>query len=219
MSGGTGYTWWADSLDGTRPFTEKKPESTIGVCVYDEADKYLAGAIVHPGRMQMAYAVRGFGSYLVGLDDDFEVSGKSERIAVSTKSMSGGTVSIDSLFTPFNSQKKLLLMSALHSLATNEGKFTVSYDMLGSNIAYQFDVARGVSVLGVTDAVGGPWDWRVGNALVTEAGGVMLDGVTGGRPTNESQLLIYGSQLVVDQVLPLTQKIYAGYTGFAPKQK
>lgn len=89
-----------------------------------------------------------------------------------------------------------------------------SYDMVGSNIAYQLDVALGRSILGFTDAMGGPWDWRVGEALVTEAGGIMLDIQTGAEPTDKSQAVVYGNEAVVNSAYMRAQLWYQKFEGF-----
>lgn len=211
--------WYADSLDGTRPFTEGKPESTVGVVVCDENDNYLAAAIVHPGRKQIAFAARGIGAFMADIeeiDGEFRMTGKVRKLQVSQKtSLSGATVAVDSLFTRANGIRKHQVMSYLEEKTVDDqGKITLSYDMTGSNIAYQLEVARGASILGVTDAKGGNWDWRVGEAVVTEAGGVMLDGQTGHKPTNDSEIVIYGNKNIVEHALPITQRVYPDYQGF-----
>jgi|GEM_PF-3429847 len=208
--------WYADSLDGTRPFVEGKPESTVGVMVCDENNDYLAAAIVHPHRKKVFYAARGQGAFVQDLDINFNPIGEPKQLHVSKKeSFTNATISIDSLFTKNNRRQKHAAMMTIENLSQDSnGNITVSYDELGSNIAYQADVALGVSLFGLTDAVGGPWDWRVGEAIITEAGGIMLDPLSGEKPTDKSEIVIYGNETVVNQALPLLQGCYKGYTGF-----
>lgn len=202
---------YADSLDGSRPFIEGKPWSTVGVGATRENGDYLTGVIVHPFRQHLGVAVRGMGAYLIPLNGGLLPNGKPEELHVSNKdSLAGGTVCVDSLFTKANTARKHSLMSALEDTAGT----AFSYDMTGSNIAYQLEVARGRSILGITDAVGGPWDWRVGEALITEAGGQMLDVLSGKNPTDKSTVVIYGNRNIVDLVLPIANNMYAGYQGF-----
>lgn len=210
------YRWYADSLDGTRPFTENKPESTVGVMVCDENGDYISASIVHPSRRRLIYAARGQGAFVQELDENFNRVGEAKRLKVSGKeSFVGATVSVDSLFTKSNRIQKHNAMMGIEDISKDDkGNTTVSYDMLGSNIEYQADVARGASLFGLTDAVGGPWDWRVGEAIITEAGGIMIDPLTGKKPTDESQIVIYGNPAIVRQSLPTIQQHYAGYTGF-----
>ena len=206
---------YADSLDGSRPFTEKKPWSVVGVSSIDEENgEYLASAIVHPYRQQLAVAIRGMGAYLIPLDADLLPNGQPERMYVSKKdSLAGATISIDSLFPtkhPVMRRMKHSLMMQLEDLGVT------SWDMVGSNIAYQMDVAAGKSIAGITDAVGGPWDWRAGQPLVVEADGTMLDGQTGKEPHDKSELLVYGPKAIVDQIIPVSMSIYSPkpFSGF-----
>lgn len=203
---------YADSLDGSRPFIEGKPWSTVGVGAVEQNGNYLTGVIVHPFRQHMGVAVRGMGAYLVPLNGRLLPNGEPKKLQVSTKdSLVGGTISIDSLFPIKNIEMKRMkhaLMSHLEEMGVT------SYDMVGSNIAYQLDVADGKSILGVTDAIGGPWDWRVGYALIEEAGGEMLDILTFEQPTDNSTAVIYGNSNIVHQVLPEANRIYQRYQGF-----
>lgn len=217
---GAKFRWYADSLDGTRPFTEKKPESTVGVVVCDEKDNYVAAAIVHPGRKQIAFAMKNMGAWMGNIqeiDGKFKLEGRPQRLEVSKKiSLIGATICVDSLFTASNRKRKHEFMSILEQLSEDDqGRITVSYDMTGSNIAYQLDVARGGSILGLTDAKGGDWDWRVGYALISEAGGVMIDLVTGEKPTNKSEVIIYGNSTIVWQTFEAARILYEGYQGFS----
>ena len=208
---------YADSLDGSRPFIEGKPWSTVGVGATQENGDYLTGVIVHPYRQSMGVAVRGLGAYLIPLNGRLLPTAgfKAQRLYVSQKdSLTGGTVSIDSLFPIKNKEMRVMKHNLMMEL---ENMGVTSYDMVGSNIAYQLDVAMGRSILGFTDAVGGPWDWRVGEALINEAGGVMLDVLTGKKPTDLSEALVYGNKTVVDQVLPHAHWIYRSFRGFNPK--
>lgn len=205
---------YADSLDGSRPFVEKKPWSTVGVGAVESEGNYLTGVIVHPFRQELAVAVRGLGSHIVSLDTKLHWNGKPRDLHVNNKTfLAGATVCIDSLFTAANAARKHQFMTELETAATSQGK-VLSYDMTGSNIAYQLDIACGKSLLGFTDCIGGPWDWRIGQPLVKEAGGIMLDAVTGKEPTDVSAAVLYGNSSLVMQVLPIAQRVYAGYTGF-----
>lgn len=203
---------YADSLDGSRPFVEGKPWSTVGVGAVDENGDYLTGVIVHPFRQQMAVAIRELGAYLIPLNARLLPAGEPQRLQVSNKdSLTGGTVGIDSLFpvkNPYMREMKHKLMAYLEAIDIS------SYDMIGSNIAYQLDVAQGKSVLGFTDAVGGPWDWRIGQAIICEAGGIMMDVVRLQTPNDFSQALIYGNKALVNRVLPEASKIYNPFMGF-----
>lgn len=204
---------YADSLDGSRPFIEKKPWSTVGVMSTEEGGDYLTGVIVHPFRQCMAVAVRGLGAYLIPLNARMLPTGEQPQpIHVSTKeTLAGGTVSIDSLFPIKNKPMREMKHSLMKDL---EDMGITSYDMVGSNIAYQLDVALGRSILGFTDAMGGPWDWRVGEALVTEAGGLMLDIQTGEKPTDQSQAVVYGNEAVVNSAYMIAQFRYQEFEGF-----
>lgn len=199
---------YADSLDGSRPHIEKKPWSVVGVSSIDEeTGEYLTGAIVHPYRQQLAVAIRGMGAYIIPLDSELLPNGQPEKLHVSNKnSLAGATISIDSLFPA----KHPLMRRMKHSLMMRlEDMGVTSWDMIGSNIAYQLDVAGGKSIAGITDAVGGPWDWRSGKPLIVEAGGIMLDGQTGGVPGDKSELLVYGPKEIVDQIIPVTMATYS----------
>lgn len=202
---------YADSLDGSRPFIEGKPWSTVGVGAVEDGD-YLTGVIVHPFRQHLGVAVRGMGAYLLPLNGRLLPNGKPEELHVSHKdTLVGTTVSIDSLFPTKNIEMRRMKHTLMGEL---EDMGVTSYDMVGSNIAYQLDVAMGRSVLGFTDAVGGPWDWRIREALINEAGGVMIDVLTCEKPNDSSQALIYGNKTVVDQASPVANRIYQGYQGF-----
>lgn len=209
--------WHADSLDGTRPFVEEKLESTVGVQVEDENGDYLIAAIVHPGRRQLLFAIRGFGAYMLELDEKLQPNSEPRKIEVSQKpTLKGATICIDSLFTTANHNKKHATLAAFENMAVDErGRIVLSYDMTGSNIAYQADVARGASLIGLTDCVGGVWDLKIGEAIISEAGGIMVDAQTGKKPTNETIVAIYGNEALVQQLQPQVAKIYEGYRGFA----
>lgn len=203
---------YADSLDGSRPFIEGKPWSTVGVCAIEKGGDYLTGVIVHPFRQHMGIAVRGMGAYLIPLNARLLPTGEPQALHVSKKdSLVGGTVSIDSLF-PTKNRKMREMKHAL--IAELEEMGVTSYDMIGSNIAYQLDVAMGRSILGFTDAIGGPWDWRAGQPMVIEGEGVMFDILTCDRPNDNSVAVIYGNKNVVEQVLPIANRIYQGFEGF-----
>lgn len=210
-------TWHGDSLDGSRPFVEGKPEFTVGVQVEDEKGNYLAAAIVHPGRRQLIYAIRGFGTYMIDLNEKLQPNSEPIKIEVSQKpTLKGGTICVDSLFTVANHGKKHAAQTAFENMAVDEqGKITLSYDMTGSNIAYQADVARGASLIGLTDCVGGIWDLKVGEAIISEAGGIMVDAQTGQKPTNETVVAIYGNKTLILQLQPQIAAIYEGYQGFS----
>ncbi len=160
----------------------------------------------------MGVAVRGMGAYLIPLNGRLLPNGDIQELHISTKGdLIGGTVCIDSLFPTKNQSMRRMkheLMSQLEDMGVT------SYDMVGSNIAYQLDVARGGAIAGFTDAVGGPWDWRVGEALITEAGGIMLDVLTGEKPKDGVEALVYGNKNIIDQILPVANRIYQGFQGF-----
>lgn len=213
----TGVIWDADSLDGTRPFVEGKPESTVGVGARDEKGNYLLGVIVHPFRKKLGIAIRGEGAYIVDLNEDLDIIGMPQRIKVNDRtSFAGQTVAVDSLYTPANAQRKTQLLQAIQARAFMDGG-VVSHDEVGSNIAYELEVARGATILGITDAIPadkGTWDWRPGEALIREAGGIMVDPTTGRRPRNSSEVVIYGNPKIVKQILPEARAAYSGYEGF-----
>lgn len=215
---GSFFVWEGDSLDGTRPFVEKKPESTVGVVCLEREGNYVGAAIVHPGRKQLAFTMRGMGAFIGNLEKvngEFHPVGKMRKLEVSPKtSFNGATVCVDSLFTTANSARKHAFMLGLEELSKKDGRITLSYDMTGSNIAYELEVARGGSLLGITDAKGGNWDWRVGQAFIEEAGGAMIDPTTGKKPTEDSEVVIYGNPEIVALALPIAGQVYEGYTGF-----
>lgn len=209
-------TFWVDSCDGTRLVTEQKDGSTVGVAVYDKDDNYISAAIVHLAKKQLAYAKRGQGAYLVGLTSSFEITGLPQELLVDpSHTLNKATVAIDSLFTNANRTRKLQLIDALIYLAMSKEKTNISFDMIGSNIGYQLDVARKATRLGITDCKGGDWDWRVGYPLIVEAGGTMIDPLTGESPTNSSEIVIYGNEDIVNLVKPHAAYHYSGYSGFS----
>ena len=209
-------TFFVDSCDGTRLVTEQKDGATVGVAAYDKDDNYHSAAIVHLARNQLAYASRGKGGHLVGLTESFEITGLPQRLSVDpSPSLNKATVAIDSLFTNANRTIKLQLMDTLTRLSMDREKTNMSFDLIGSNIGYQFDVARGATVLGITDCKGGDWDWRVGYPIIAEAGGAMIDPLTGDSPTSTSEVVIYGNRDIVELVKPHVGFYYANYPGFS----
>lgn len=209
----TAVIWDADSVDGTRPFTEGKPWSVCAVGARNDTD-YLLGVIVHPFRQKLAFAMRGMGAWVVSLNADMEVKGRPERVQVGKKtSFAGATIAVDSYRSPANFERKTQLLKAIDTNAFSNKGLT-SQDAVGSNIAYQLDVALGVTDFGITDFIPadkGSWDWRIGEALIVEAGGLMLDPITGKRPTSESQVVIYGNSDLVNLILPKANRAYRGY--------
>ena len=219
--------WYADSLDGSRPFIEGKPEFTCGVQVDNKkTGEYLVGAIVYPGRRQLLWAVRGHGTYLVKLDDQFRPTGEAKRVHVSSKtSLNGATIAYDSLFKTTNDYLKDAALKSLRDFAMEdaerEGKeLTFSHDSFGSNIAYEADVAKGATLFGLTDCIGGIWDAKGGGeTTICEAGGTMIDLLTGETPTIDSGVVVYGNKELVARVQSRLAEVYTDYKGFAPKKK
>lgn len=203
----------ADSLDGTRSFAEGKPWP---VCAVGARNRryYLFGAIVHPFRQKLAFAMRGMGAYVVSLDDNFEVADEPQKMTVSNKtSFAGATIAVDSYKGPANYKRKYQLLEAIDEMAFMDGGLT-SMDAVGSNIAYQLDVALGITDLGLSDFIPadiGTWDWSAGEPLILESDGEMLDAVTGRRPTRRTQVVLYGNHHLVRLALPHAQIAYNGY--------
>lgn len=212
-----GVIWDADSLDGTRPFVEGKPESAVGVGARDRRGRNLLGVIVHPFRRQLAVAVRGLGAYLIPLSEELEVDGDPVKMQVSKKtSFAGATIAIDSLYTPANWERKPMLLKAIQRMAFSD-RGIVSHDELGSNIAYELEVARGAALLGITDAIPadkGTWDWNPGKTIIMEAGGIMIDPTTNRQPRSNAEVVIYGNRQIVKRIQPYAGLTYAGYKGF-----
>lgn len=192
-------------------------ETIVGVGARDEKGNYLLGVIVHPFRKKLGIAIRGEGAYIIDLNEDLDIIGIPQRIKVNDRtSFAGQTVAVDSLYTPANAQRKMQLLQAIQARAFMDGG-VVSHDEVGSNIAYELEVARGATILGITDAIPadkGTWDWRPGEALIREAGGIMVDPTTGRRPRNSSEVVIYGNPKIVKQILPEARAAYSGYEGF-----
>ncbi len=213
-NGESGITWDADSLDGTRAFTEFKPWSVCAVGARDDKD-YLLGVVAHPFRQNLAFAIRGMGAYSASYKDNLGLKVQQMRLR-DKATFAGATVAVDSYWGPANYDRKAQVLRAINMNAFMNGGF-VSQDAVASNIAYQLDVAQGLTDFGITDfipAAQGSWDWRVGEALIIEAGGVMVDPITGNRPTNVSQVVIYGNKKLVDLILPTAQAAYENYKGF-----
>lgn len=210
-----------DSLDGSRPFTQKKPESTIGISMWDaEGTQYYTGAIVHPGRGQLMYATLGRGTYIADLDEDFNAVGDRRLVKVYNKpSLWDATIAVDTWMNENTIHRLSRFYESVLPLAHKGGaRNRFHIDGYGSNIAYEFDVARGSesgTALGLTTYVGGPWDWRSGFPAILEAGGIMVDVETGMMPTNTSKAVIYGNPRYVSLVMPSVIDMFRDYPGAA----
>lgn len=174
------------------------------------------GVIAHPLRNRLMFAMRGLGTYIVELDKGLKIVGSPERVYMSQKtSFAGATIAVDSLYTTANEERKRMLLAALRRRAfLDKGVF--SQDETGSNIAYQFEVARGKTLLGITDAIPadkGRWDWSIGRACIIEAKGAMVDPTTGLPPTSTAEVVIYGNPAIVALALPDAEFCYSLHRG------
>lgn len=208
--------WYVDPLDGTSSFINGQRYSTVGVSVYTKGGDYLAAAIVNPFEKELLVAEKGKGAYLFTFDTEFTIHEMPRKITVSRRSSIRGSIAyIDASFNAKTIDAKLRFLRKLALLGIGEDKKgKIGYRMTGSNIDQQRQVAAGRAEIGLTDAIGGPYDWRSGYVILVEAGGVMLDVHTGREPTDETVVVVYGSSDLISHVLPVAQSAYPDYTGF-----
>jgi myo-inositol-1(or 4)-monophosphatase len=208
--------WYVDPLDGTSSFIRGQRYSTVGVSVYIQNGDYLSSVIVNPFEKEILVAERGKGAYLLVYDRARDTLQQPERINVSSRgSIKGSIAYIDASVNAKTVESKLTFMKNLSLLAIGEDKKgKIGIRMTGSNIDQQRQIAAGRAEIGLTDAIGGPYDWRSGYAILKEASGSMLDAHTGKEPTDDSVVVIYGNQRIVSQILPIAQDAYRSYGGF-----
>lgn len=207
---GVKYTWNVDPLDGTSSFAEEQRYSTTGIIVY-EGDMPKVATICHPFERELLVAEVGKGAFTFPLNEKLEITGPAKKLEVSKKeNLSGSVVYLDALYNTKTTPPKLELQKRLVDLS----KGNLGFRMTGSNMDQQRQIATGRGLLTVTDAVGGFWDIATGGLIIEEAGGIMLDGQTGERVTEKTQVAIGGPKGIVAQVLPIVRECYSGYDGF-----
>jgi myo-inositol-1(or 4)-monophosphatase len=213
---GQAYVWYVDPLDGTTSFIKGQRYSTIGVSVYTKDGSYVSAAIVNPFERELLVAERGNGAFLFTYDSASEIIALSRKIAVSnTSSLRGCIAYVDASFNYKTTNAKLQFIQEIALLGIGDDKKgKIGLRMTGSNIDQQRQVAVGRAEIGLTDAIGGPYDWRSGYAILSEAGGVMLDVHTGKEPTDETLVVVYGNEQLMSHILPIAQIAYRDYRGF-----
>lgn len=208
--------WYVDPLDGTSSFIKGQRYSTVGISIYTKDGHYVSAVIINPFERELVVAEKDTGAYLFTIDATFTTIEQLRKITVSERSSVRGSIAyIDASFNAKTVDAKIQFLRQLALLGIGEdNKGKIGYRMTGSNIDQQRQVAAGRAEIGLTDAIGGPYDWRSGYVIVTEAGGVMLDVHTGTAPTNASVAVIYGNKHLLPVVFPLAQKAYRNYGGF-----
>jgi fructose-1,6-bisphosphatase/inositol monophosphatase family enzyme len=86
------YTWFCDPVDGTTNYANGVNWCSFSLCCWDSGGP-LVGVVGDPFRRRVAVGVRGEGSRLLPLDEDYRpVAGAGRALAVRRGSGLGGTV-------------------------------------------------------------------------------------------------------------------------------
>jgi fructose-1,6-bisphosphatase/inositol monophosphatase family enzyme len=86
------YTWYCDPVDGTTNYANGVNWCSFSLCCWD-SEGPLVGLVGDPFRRRIAIGVRGEGSRLLALDDEYRpVPGSDRTLAVRHGSGLGGTV-------------------------------------------------------------------------------------------------------------------------------
>jgi myo-inositol-1(or 4)-monophosphatase len=173
----TSNRWVVDPLDGTLNFLHGIPHFCISIALERDGDPF-AGVIYDPLRDEMFWAERGGGAYL-----------NDRRLRVSARQRLDEAVVATGL--PPRERERLDVLTAQMTALT---PVTAGIRRLGSaalDLAY---VAAG-RYEGFWESGLAPWDVAAGIVIVREAGGLVDQPDSGGRPGGRGTLLATNDRL------------------------
>jgi fructose-1,6-bisphosphatase/inositol monophosphatase family enzyme len=208
---GSRYLVRFDPADGTKNLISGLPYVTVGMDVLDgERNVPVAAAVAHPFENELFVGEEGKETMIFKFDpDEMEITsdGVPQSVSPHMSLHEGGIVFMDGLHNA-NTTNRLNVLT--NRLVTRYDEVNVRSN--GSSISHGCNIAAGRGVLAVITAVGGDWD-LVTERLVEGAGGDFrtLDTRTG---DSSAQVVLAGVPSIVEEVVPLAEEIFQGYTGY-----
>lgn len=166
------YYWLVDPLDGTKEFVKRNGEFTVNIALMQKNRPFM-GVILVPVKDILYFAAKGTGAFRISdtswIKDGLifeELERKAERLPVKTEINSRA-------FTAIASRSHLSdeTASFLESLKEEHGK--VEIISAGSSLKFCL-IAEGAADIYPRFAPTMEWDTAAGQAIVEQAGGVVL---------------------------------------------
>ena len=171
------YYWLIDPLDGTKEFIKRNGEFTVNIALMNK-DRPVMGVILLPVKDILYYAAEGSGAFKLS-DTSWiknrlsgeELAKKSQRLPIKTETKAR-------IFTAIASRSHLSdeTSSYLDGLKKEHGKIEIV--SAGSSLKFCL-VAEGAADIYPRFAPTMEWDTAAGQAIVEQAGGVVIQYETG----------------------------------------
>lgn len=155
------YYWCVDPIDGTKEFIKKNGEFTVNIALIHK-DTPLLGVVYAPAINKLYYAKKGFGAYLVVLDDNYGVLSRDRLPLLSSHNLSKKLTVVASKSHMSDETEKFIDSLAL---STQE----LSLTSKGSSLKLCM-VAAGEADIYPRLAPTMEWDTAAAHAIALEAG-------------------------------------------------
>ncbi|WP_457786667.1 3'(2'),5'-bisphosphate nucleotidase CysQ [Geobacillus sp. Geo 8.1] len=163
------YFWLVDPLDGTKEFIKKNGEFTVNIALI-EAGKPVVGVIYAPVLDTAYFAKKSVGSFklanasTVEIQDDVELVNASVRLPLETKKEKISVVASRSHLSPETEEY-------IHKIKEKYGEVDIT--SAGSSLKFCL-VAEGKADVYPRFAPTMEWDTAAGQAIVEQAGGIVV---------------------------------------------
>ncbi|NNV08173.1 3'(2'),5'-bisphosphate nucleotidase CysQ [Geobacillus sp. C56-T2] len=179
------YLWLVDPLDGTKEFIKKNGEFTVNIALI-EAGKPVVGIIYAPVLDTAYFAKKGMGSFklknasTVEVQDDLELVNASVRLPIEIKKEKISVVASRSHLSPETEEY-------IHKIKEKYGEVDIT--SAGSSLKLCL-VAEGKADVYPRFAPTMEWDTAAGQAIVEQAGGLVLNTKTNDNLTYNKESLL-----------------------------
>lgn len=190
-SGGGGYRWIIDPLDGTTNFIHSYPVFSVSIAV-EENGSIVSGVIYDPTRKDLFTAVRGQGAFLN--NEKLKVSSllNKGRALVTTGFPFRQKGHIDNYLKLF----KNILLETSDLRRAGSAALDLAYLAAGR--------CDGFFEIGLS-----PWDIAAGSLMIQEAGGIVSD-FGGGNDYLKTGNIVAGTPLTHPLLLEETMNVFKG---------